>query len=720
MALESAAPPVPTESAMYWTCPMHPEVKEGAPADCPICGMALEPARPVPEEDPELADMRRRLVVSAAFTLPVVLLAMGKSLLGLISPALQDPAMTRLWEWLLTTPVVIWMAAPFFSRAWSSVINRRLNMFSLIGLGVGVAYVYSTAAVLLPGVFPESFRGEAGFVPVYFESAAVIVTLVILGQVLELRARQRTGDALRALLDLAPPVATRLTDCGHERQVPLADIAIGDRLRVKPGEKVPVDGRVLEGTSHVDESMLTGEPVPVGKQVGDDVAAGTVNGNGMLIIRATRVGSETLLARIVHTVAEAQRTRAPVQGLADRVASIFVPSVISIAVLAFLLWSWLGPEPRMAHGILAAVAVLIIACPCALGLATPMSITVAMGRGAGIGVLFRDAEAIESLSAVDTVVVDKTGTLTLGKPEVTHLEPMAGFDAATLLRYAAGLESASEHPLATAIVREAARRGIESGVATEFRSVPGRGVLGVAGGRAVVIGSQSFLEVSGISGMRELGDRADRLRESGQTVIAVGIDGRPAGILAVGDPIRDTSRPAVDRIHAAGLRVAMLTGDNPATARVIAEKLGIDDVIADLLPEDKQEQVRRLQRDGRRVAMVGDGINDAPALAAADVGIAMGSGTDVAMESAGVTLMRSDLNAVLDARALSSATSRNIRQNLFFAFVYNAVGVPVAAGVLYPILGLTLSPMLAAAAMSASSVSVISNALRLRRVRLDA
>jgi Cu+-exporting ATPase len=700
---------------------MHPQVRQEEPGDCPICGMPLEPVRPESAaDDPELVDMRRRLVASLCLAVPVVLLSMGRPLLELVlGPPLPSVPM-RWLEWLFTTPVVLWAAAPFFARAWASVINRRLNMFSLIGLGVGVAYAYSTAAIVIPGLFPESFRDASGAVPVYFESAAVIVTLVLLGQVLELRARQRTGDALRSLLDLAPPVAIRLTDCGHERQVPVSAISVGDRLRVRPGDKIPVDGEVLDGNSHVDESMLTGESVPVEKQGGDEVIAGTVNGNGMMIIRAARVGADTLLARIVQVVAEAQRSRAPVQSLADRVAGLFVPAVIAVAVLAWLFWAWLGPDPRMANGLLAAVAVLIIACPCALGLATPMSITVAMGRGAGLGILFRNAAVIESLAEVDTVVLDKTGTLTRGEPAVTAIEVGGDADERALLRLASGLEAASEHPLGAAIVAEAESRKVDRGVATGFEAVPGHGVAGRVDDRPVVIGNQSFLAARGVCGFESVASRADALRDGGNTVVAVAVDGRVAGIMAIGDPIRDSAAGAIDALHRAGLRVVMLTGDNAVTAKAVADRLGIDEVVAEVRPEDKQVAVRDIQARGGRVAMVGDGINDAPALAAADVGMAMGSGTDVAMESADVTLVRSDLRAVLVARALSEATRRNIRQNLFFAFVYNAVGVPVAAGVLYPFLGLTLSPMLAAAAMSASSVSVITNALRLRRAKIDA
>ena len=703
-------------AASQWTCPMHPEVRQDAPGDCPLCGMALEPTAPSADEGPseELVDMTRRFWGSLALTLPVLALAMGEMIPG--NPlAGRLSARTLVWLQLgLATPVVLWGGAPFFARGWASFRSLHLNMFSLIALGTGAAWGYSVAAVLAPGWFPASFRGHGGEVAVYFEAAAVIVTLVLLGQVLELRARQRTGAAVRALLGLAPRSARRIEADGGEVDVPLDAIEKGDRLRVRPGEKVPVDGVVLEGASHVDESMLTGEPLPVDKGVGDAVTGATLNGSGTLVIRAERVGADTLLSRIVAMVSEAQRTRAPIQRLADAVAAWFVPAVIAVAALAFALWAWLGPDPRLAHALVAAVAVLIIACPCALGLATPMSILVATGKGARAGVLFKNAEAIEVLRAVDTLVVDKTGTLTEGRPTLVALEPAEGFDARELLRLAAGLERGSEHPLAEAIVRGAEQRGVAFGSADGFESRNGLGVVGKLDGRALALGNARLMDEIGgeIDALR--GD-ADAMRSEGQTAVFLAVDGRAAGVLGIADRIKATTPDAVRQLHADGLRLVMLTGDNRATADAVARELGLDEVIADVLPDEKARVVKELQAAGHVVAMAGDGINDAPALAQAEVGLAMGTGSDVAIESAGVTLVKGDLRAIARARRLSRRTMANIRQNLFFAFVYNAAGVPVAAGVLYPFVGLLLNPMIAAAAMSASSVSVIANALRLRR-----
>jgi len=706
----AAAPPVP--GARY-TCPMHPEVVRDGPGDCPLCGMALEPLEITAEEEEsaELLDMRRRFRVSALLTLPVFTIAMSEMWRPLHGP---------LWIWLqlaLATPVVLWGGWPFFARGWASLHTRHLNMFTLIALGTGAAYGYSLVAALAPGLFPATQRGHGGAVPVYFEAAAVIVTLVLLGQVLELRARSQTGAAIRGLLGLAPKTARRLADDGSEHDVPLDAIAVGDRLRVRPGEKVPVDGVVLEGGSAIDESMLSGEPIPVEKTPGDPVVGATLNQTGSLVIRAERVGADTLLAQIVRLVAEAQRSRAPIQRLADRVAAVFVPAVIAAAVVAFGAWWLLGPEPRLAHALVSAVSVLIIACPCALGLATPMSIMVASGRGATSGVLFRSAEAIEALRAVDTLVVDKTGTLTEGRPRLVAVEPIADVDETTLLRLAASLERASEHPLASAVVEGAAARGVEAEPVEGFASHTGRGLTGRVGGRDVALGNARLLEEQGVpSG--DVAERAEGHRAAGSTVLFAAVDGRLAGLLAVADPIKATTPEAIRQLRADGLRIVMLTGDSRTTAEAVAAHLGIDEVVAEVLPDAKASAVTRLQQSGRRVAMAGDGVNDAPALAQADVGIAMGTGSDVALESAGVTLVRGDLRAIVRARRLSAATLRNIRQNLFFAFFYNALGVPIAAGALYPALGLLLSPMLAAAAMSTSSLCVIANALRLRMLRL--
>jgi len=705
--------------AKRYTCPMHPEVVRDGPGECPLCGMALEPLAPSLEEeqDPELRDMARRFWASLALTLPVLGLAMGEMLPGNPLAHRFDPRTLAWLQALLAAPVVLWGGAPFFARGLASLRTRHLNMFTLIALGTGAAFGYSAAALLAPDLFPASLRGHAGRVPVYFEAAAVIVTLVLLGQVLELGARQRTGAAIRALLGLAPRTARRVAGDGSDEDVPLEAVAVGDRLRVRPGEKIPVDGVVLEGSSAVDESMLTGEPIPVTKRPGDPVTGATQNATGSLLIRAERVGADTLLSQIVRMVSEAQRSRAPIQRLADAVAAWFVPAVIAVAVLAFAAWAWLGPEPRLAHALVNAVSVLIIACPCALGLATPMSIMVATGRGAGAGVLFKNAEAVEVLREVDTLVVDKTGTLTEGRPRLVALAPGPGFDESLLLRLAAGLERASEHPLAAAIVEAAGERGLVPAFPRTFDSRTGLGVVGEVEGRRLGLGNARLMAELGVE-LGELRERARSMRGEGQTAVFLAVDGKPAGILAVADPIKPSTPEAVRQLHADGLRLVMLTGDDRATAEAVAQRLGIDEVIADVLPDEKARVVKALQAQGHRVAMAGDGINDAPALAQAEVGIAMGTGTDVAIESAGVTLVKGDLGAVARARALSRATMRNIRQNLFFAFAYNALGVPVAAGALYPFAGVLLSPMIAAAAMSLSSVSVIGNALRLRRTPL--
>ena len=714
----SALAPLAAPGAI-WTCPMHPEVERDGPGDCPFCGMALEPLAPQLDDgpNPELVDMTRRFWIALALTLPVFAIAMSEMWPGDPLTELATRRSLAWWQLVLSTPVVLWCGWPFFTRGWASFVSRQLNMFSLIALGTGAAYAYSAFAALAPAWFPASFRAGTGEVAVYFEAAAVIVTLVLLGQVLELRARGRTGAALRALLGLAPKTARRIERDGREHDVPLEDVQPGDRLRVRPGEKVPVDGRVLEGASAVDESLVTGEPIPVEKRAGERVIGATLNGSGALLIEAERVGAETLLARIVQMVAEAQRSRAPIQRVADRAASWFVPAVLAAAGLAFALWATLGPEPRLAHALINAVAVLIIACPCALGLATPMSIMVATGRAAQKGVLFKSAEAIELLRKVDTLVVDKTGTLTEGRPALVAVDPAGAMNERELLRLAATLERGSEHPLAAAIVAGAEARGLQLGSATDFVSRTGLGVTGRVDGHELALGNRALLDELGID-PGDLDQRADARRAEGQTVMFVTCDGKLAGALAVADPIKASTREAIEQLRRAGLRIVVLTGDNRRTAHAVAQSLGLDEVQAEVLPDQKVEVVRRLQAEGRVVAMAGDGINDAPALAQAQVGIAMGTGTDVAMESAGVTLVRGDLRGIVRARRLSQATLRNIRQNLFFAFVYNALGVPVAAGALYPFTGLLLSPMLAAAAMSASSVSVITNALRLRRARL--
>jgi P-type Cu+ transporter len=718
MALESAIPTVPATKTEY-VCPMHPQIVRSEPGSCPICGMALEP-RVVSvreEENPELVSMTRRFWVSVALTIPILLAAMNDMLSGPALGRLISPRALVWFELVLATPVVLWGGWPFFVRGWQSVVNRSLNMFTLIGLGVAVAYGYSVVAALAPGIFPDSFRDASGRVGVYFEAAAAITALVLLGQVLELRARSRTGAAIRALLGLAPRTARLILDDGSEKDVPLEQVKPGERLRVRPGEKIAVDGIVLEGRSSVDESMITGEPMPVEKQKGDRVTGATVNGTGSLVMRAERVGSETLLAQIVRMVGEAQRSRAPIQKLADRVSGYFVPIVVGAAALTFVIWALFGPAPRLAHALVNAVAVLIIACPCALGLATPMSIMVAMGRGATAGVLFKNAEAIEAMRQVDTLVVDKTGTLTEGKPKLVTVEVAGGLEAEALLRLAATLERGSEHPLAAAIVKGAEEREIVLGSAEEFESLTGQGVRGRVDGAQVILGNRKLLAELGIE-PGALEKRAEALRGEGQTAMFVAVNGKIAGLLGVADPIKQSTPEAIEQLHRDGIRIVMLTGDSRTTAEAVARKLGIDEVIAEVLPDKKADVVKRLQAEGRLVAMAGDGINDAPALAQAQVGIAMGTGTDVAMESADVTLVKGDLRGIVRARRLSRATMRNIKQNLFWAFIYNGIGVPIAAGVLYPFLGLLLSPMIAAAAMSFSSVSVISNALRLRRATI--
>ena len=722
-ATPSPSPPPPAAGAaaatVEWTCPMHPQIVRDEPGTCPICGMALEPRTVTleEEENPELVDMTRRLRVSALLSVPLVVIAMSHLLPGDPIGRLLPHGRRNFIELALASPVVLWGGFPFFVRFWQSLVNRSLNMFTLIGLGVGVAYAYSVVATVAPGLFPASFRGEMGQVGVYYEAAAVIVTLVLLGQVLELKARSRTGAAIRALLGLAPKTARRIEPDGHEQDVLLTEVRVGDSLRVRPGEKVPVDGTVVEGRSAVDESMVTGESIPIEKGPGDRVIGATVNGTGALVMRAERVGSETLLAQIVRMVAEAQRSRAPIQKLADRVAAVFVPAVVAIAVLTFAIWAIRGPEPRMAYAIVNAVAVLIIACPCALGLATPMSVMVAAGKGATAGVLFKNAEAIEVLREVDTLVFDKTGTLTEGRPALGAVETVSGQADRELLRLASGLELASEHPLAAAIVSGAEERGVAPARAKSFESRTGSGVVGDVEGRVVALGNSRLLEELGVNA-EELKPRAEQLRADGATVLFAAVDGRAAGLLAVADPIKPSTPEAVRDLRKAGLRLVMVTGDSRTTAQAIAGKLGIDEVVAEVRPDEKVDVIRRLQNEGRIVSMAGDGINDAPALAQANVGIAMGTGTDVAMESADVTLVKGDLTGIVRARRLSSATIRNIKQNLFFAFVYNAVGVPIAAGVLYPFFGILLSPVIAAAAMSFSSVSVVGNALRLRRTPL--
>ncbi len=711
--------PAPAPKGTKYTCPMHPEIVRDGPGDCPICGMALEPMGvPTGEEgpNPELVDFSRRFRVSAVLSIPLLVLSMGP-MLGL--PArdfVGEPAATWI-ELALASPVVLWAAIPFFRRGWQSLHNRSPNMWTLISLGVGAAYLYSVVATLFPGLFPHAFRGHGGAVPVYFEASAVIVALVFLGQVLELRAREKTGSAIRALLDLAPKTARRIAADGSETDVALDSVREGDLLRIRPGEAVPVDGTVTDGRSAVDESMITGEPLPVGKAAGAPLTGGTLNRNGTLVMRADRVGSETTLARIVDLVARAQRSRAPIQGLADRVSFYFVPAVVLVAIVAFIAWALFGPEPRLVFALVSAVSVLIIACPCALGLATPMSIMTATGRGAQAGVLVKEAAALERFAAVDTLIVDKTGTLTEGHPTLTDVVALGGFGEDEVLSLAAAVEQGSEHPLADAIVQGARERKLALAVADGFEAVNGKGVTGRVGDRAVLLGNAGFLEEEGVNTTR-LAGQADALRADGRSAVLVAIDGKPAGIVAVSDPIKTTAAQAIGALHEQGLTIIMATGDNERTARAIAAKLGIDRVQAGLLPEAKARLIEELQAEGAVVAMAGDGINDAPALSTADVGIAMGTGADVALESAGITLLKGDLTGIVRARRLAQATIGNIRQNLVFAFFYNALGVPVAAGVLYPLTGTLLSPMLAAAAMSLSSVSVIANALRLRTLKL--
>ena len=712
----SESDPVEVPEGTIWTCPMHPEIRRDGPGQCPICGMALEPLEPTLEEgpNPELQDMTRRFWISAILALPLVILTFGAELLGW-EPL---PMRTSIWVQLaLASPVVLWGGWPFFERFWASLKTRNLNMFTLIGLGVGVAYGYSVVAALAPQIFPASLRTMGGLVPVYFEAAAVITTLVLLGQVLELQARSATGAAIRALLGLAPKEARRVKDDGSEEDIPLEHVHVGDLLRIRPGEKVPVDGVVIEGHSSVDESMISGEPIPVEKLPGSKVTGATVNGTGSLVMRAERIGRDTMLAQIVRMVADAQRSRAPIQKLADQVSAWFVPAVVLVSVATFIIWNLVGPDPRLAHALVNAIAVLIIACPCALGLATPMSIMVGTGKGATVGVLVKNAEALELMEKVDTLVVDKTGTLTLGKPRLIAVEAIDGFEEADVLRLAAALERGSEHPLAAAIVEGAEERGVELVQSNAFASHTGKGVTGNVAGRQVALGNEALLSDLGVDASR-LENNADKHRAQGQGVMFVAIESKLAGLLVVADPIKESSASAIAELQKGGVHVVMITGDNRRTAEAVARQVGIDEVMADVLPNQKQAKVKELRRQGLRVAMAGDGINDAPALAAADVGIAMGTGTDVAMESAHVTLVKGDLVGIVRARNLSRATMRNIRENLFFSFVFNAAGVPIAAGVLYPWFGILLSPIIAGAAMAFSSVAVIGNSLRLDRVRL--
>ncbi|MBD9444076.1 heavy metal translocating P-type ATPase [Rhizobium sp. RHZ01] len=711
--------PKPMPKGTLYTCPMHPEVISDHPGDCPKCGMALEPMGIPPVDEgpnPELVDFTRRLWVSGVLSIPLLAISMGP-MIGLpLRDWIGEPQATWI-ELVLATPVVLWAALPFFRRAWASLVNRSPNMWTLIGLGVGTAYLYSVVAAILPGIFPHTFRGHGETVPVYFEAAAVIVALVFVGQVLELKAREKTGSAIRALLDLAPKTARRINEDGSETDVPVDDVRVGDHVRVRPGERIPIDGSVSEGQSTVDESMITGEPIPVEKQKGDAVTGGTINKNGTLVMVAEKVGADTTLSRIVDLVAKAQRSRAPIQGAVDRVSAVFVPAVVAAAVAAFVVWSLVGPEPRMAHALLAAVAVLIIACPCALGLATPMSIMIATGRGAQEGVLIKDAEALERFARVDTLIVDKTGTLTEGKPRLTDVVALGGIGEVRLLQLAASLERGSEHPLAEAILSGAEERGIELSDVTDFEARTGKGVVGKTGGIVVALGNAAMMDDLGMD-VTPLAEQVRSLRDEGKTVMFVVIDQGLAGFVAVADRIKPTTAAAIKALHEHGLKIIMATGDNERTARAVGKSLGIDEVRADILPEGKKALVDELRGKGAVVAMAGDGVNDAPALAAADVGIAMGTGADVAMESAGLTLVKGDLTGIVRARRLAMATMRNIRQNLGFAFGYNALGVPLAAGVLYPVFGLLLSPMIAAAAMSLSSVSVITNALRLRLAKL--
>jgi P-type Cu+ transporter len=718
MALEPAAPSATAVKTEY-VCPMHPEIVRPEPGFCPICGMALEPRTVTLEEEanPELVDMTRRFWVGVVLSVPIALLAMSDMIPGQPVQRIVSPQLLNWLQLVLATPVVLWCGWPFFQRGWASIVNRSLNMFTLIAIGVGTAYIYSVVATFFPHLFPESFRGHSGEVGVYFDAAAVITTLVLLGQVLELRARSKTSKAIKALLGLAPKTARLIRDDGTEVDVPLERVKPGDRLRVRPGEKIPVDGIVLEGTTSVDESMITGEPIPAEKTSGSRVTGGTVNGTGSFIMRAERVGSDTLLAQIVRMVAEAQRSRAPIQKLAHVVAGYFVPAVVLIAVITFIVWALFGPEPPMAYALVNAVAVLIIACPCALGLATPMSIMVGTGRGAIAGVLIKNAEALEVLEKIDTLVVDKTGTLTEGKPRLISVIPARERDEGELIYLAASLERGSEHPLAAAIVSGAEQRGIKLTDAREFRSITGRGVVGSVDGKRVALGNRKLLEELHV-GASDLWNRSEELSRDGQTVMYVVVEGTVAGLLSVADPVKPSTPEAIRMLHEDGIKIVMLTGDNRTTAEAVAKKLAIDEVHAEVLPEQKGNLVKRLQAEGRMVAMAGDGVNDAPALAQAHVGIAMGTGTDVAMESAGVTLVKGDLRGIAKARRLSRGTMRNIRENLFFAFIYNILGIPIAAGVLYPFFGMLLSPVIASVAMTFSSVSVITNALRLNRLQL--
>ncbi len=715
MALERN-PSWKASAKKIYTCPMHPEVQQDHPGNCPKCGMALEAVDPGDEEDPELKDMTRRMWIAAAFALPVFLLAMGHLIPSAAVQRITGGESSHWIQFAFSTPVVFWAGLPFFRRGWKSMLSGNLNMFTLISIGVGAAWLFSAVVMLFPSIFPDSMR-QHGMLPIYFEAAAVIVVLVLAGQVMELRARAKTGTAIRALLDLAPPVARKVTPEG-DQEIPVDEVQPGDELRVVPGGKIPVDGELLDGSSTIDESMVTGESLPVGKVPGDKVTAGTVNGTGSFTMRAEHVGSDTMLGRIVTMVAEAQRSRAPIQGVADKVAGIFVPTVLVVAVLTFIVWMIVGPEPRLAHAIVNAVAVLIIACPCALGLATPMSIMVGVGRGTQEGVLVKDAAALERLEKVTTLVVDKTGTLTEGKPKLTDIIAADGVTEDDLLRFAAALENHSEHPLAAAIIAGAKEKDLSVDEVQNFRSITGGGVAGSVGGKAILVGKPDFLRDEGISGIDQLVASAEKLQQDGKTAVFVAIAGKPAGILAVADPIKSTTREAIDELHALGLTIVMLTGDNRHTAEAVARQLGIDAVEAGVNPEQKAEHVKKLRDGGSIVAMAGDGINDAPALSEADVGIAMGTGTDVAMESAGITLVKGDLRGIAKALRLSRATLGNIRQNLFFAFFYNALGIPLAAGVLYPFFGWLLSPIIAGVAMSLSSVSVIANALRLRNAKL--
>jgi Cu+-exporting ATPase len=715
--LDNSKPKAAAAEGAIYTCPMHPQIRQAGPGSCPICGMALEPevASLDTPPNPELADMTRRFWIGLALSAPPVVLEMGGHLIG--GHGLIDQALSNWIQLVFATPVVLWAGWPFFVRGWQSLVTRNLNMFTLIAMGTGVAYVYSFIGTVAPDIFPATFRGHGGAVAVYFEAAAVITVLVLLGQVLELRAREATSGAIKALLQLAPKTARRLGEDGADHEVPIDSLTVGDKLRVRPGEKVPVDGVILEGRSALDESLVTGESMPVTREAGGKVIAGTLNQSGSFVMRADKVGRDTLLSQIVRMVADAQRSRAPIQRLADQVAGWFVPAVIVAALIAFGAWALFGPEPRMAYGLVAAVSVLIIACPCALGLATPMSIMVGVGRGAQAGVLIKNAEALERMEKVDTLVVDKTGTLTEGKPKIVAIVAAPGFQEADLLRLAASVERASEHPLADAIVRAARERNLELGKVEEFYSPTGKGATGKVDGKTVVLGNASFLQSLGIE-TESLSEQGERLRGDGATVINIAVDGRLAGLFAIADPVKPSTPDALKALAAEGIKVIMLTGDNRTTANAVARKLGITDVEAEVLPDQKIAVVTKLQNAGRIVAMAGDGVNDAPALAAADVGIAMGTGTDVAIESAGITLLQGDLGGIVRARRLSQATMSNIRQNLFFAFIYNAAGIPIAAGILYPHFGILLSPIIAAAAMALSSVSVVGNALRLRTTRL--